>query len=82
MRTVIKAAVYDSNVSTAGSAPLIYKSLVTEDDDQNIVSGIVTDAVYDEEAEEVVVLYRNLGVKGLTKDHTLADMSRNSSLLA
>ncbi len=82
MRTVIKAAVYDSNVSTAGSAPLIYKSLVTEDDDQNIVTGIVTDAVYDEEAEEVVVLYRNLGVKGLTKDHTLADMSRNSSLLA
>lgn len=82
MRTVIKAAVYDSNSSGDKGAFLTYKSLVTEDEDQNIVSGIVTDAVYDEEAEEVVVLYRNLGVKGLTKEHTLGDMSRNSSLLA
>lgn len=85
MRTVIKAAVYDGTKGTMdaeGTDSMIYKSLVTEDEEENIVPGIVIDAVYDENAGEVVVLYRNLGIDQLTKTSTLLDMSRSNSVLA
>ena len=82
MRTVIKAAVYDSGKAETDPGRMVYKSLVKEEEDENIVSGIVMDAVYDESAGEVVVLYRNLGLEGMTGEHTLADLSRSNSVLA
>ncbi len=82
MRTVIKAAVYDSRKAETDPGSMVYKSLVKEDEDENIVSGIVMDAVYDESVGEVAVLYRNLGLEGMTGEHTLADLSRSNSVLA
>lgn len=70
-RTAIQAVVYDRN-----TGDYEYTSLVSEDDDNQIMSSVVLNAVYDEDANEVVVLYRSLNQNNLTEDSTLRDYAR------
>lgn len=76
-RPVIKAAVYDSNTDSV----VAYKSLVTEDDDNNLMANTVLDTAYDEENQEMIVLYRSMNLTGLSENSKLIDYATVGSTL-
>lgn len=77
VRTVMKAAVYDTETHKVD----VYKSMVSEDENQKLLSNVVLDTAYDEENDEVVVLYRAMNLNGLKEDSTLGDYSDVGSSL-
>lgn len=77
IHSVIKSVIYDS-----ATGEMTYKSLVTEDTDTNLMTGIVLDTEYDDQTGEVVMLYRVLNHTGLNENSTLSDfMDAGSQLL-
>ncbi len=76
LRSVIKAAIYDSKDHS-----LTYKSLVTTDDQDHLLSSVVVDALYDAGQEQAILLYRTMNMQGLTKDSTLRDYERTGGSL-
>lgn len=76
VRSVIQTAIYDSN-----SGKIIYKSLVTEDDSENLLTGVVLQTEYDQNTGELLVLYRVFNHEGITKESTLNDYLAAGSVL-
>lgn len=82
VRTAIQAVVYDSTTGDyTHTDSYKYAALVAEDENKNIMSGIVLNATYDSAANEVVVLYRTMNQNNLTEDSKLIDYARVGSSL-
>lgn len=76
VRTVIQTAIYDSK-----SGEIVYKSLVAEDDNENLLTGVVLQTEYDQNTGELLVLYRVMNHEGITKESTLNDYLAAGSVL-
>lgn len=82
MRMVIKSAVLKSSDSESGKVTPIYESLVVTNDTNEIMPSLVTETVYDENADKVLLLYRTLDFSDLTEESTLRDYSNVGTTLS
>ena len=76
VRSGIKTVIYDSN-----TGKMVYKSLITEDNNSNLMTGVALKAAYDPATDEVILLYRVANHSKLNEDSTLAEYLNAGSKL-
>jgi len=80
MDTTIRSAIIECDGE--GNAKAVqHKAIVVENQNQETLQSIILDAVYDEQNQEVLLLYRTMDLSGLTKDSTIKDIDKVHGML-